>query len=224
MSRRTILVAALFAAMGVPALAGQPDHGLFAMFNNYHTGILFNVCGHVGKNSGCDGSVYMKPFDDACAILQGRPKTSGNTITRAIYVLDKRTSTTDDVMLYVYERKDVIAHSYDSVSAKLKTTIDLGITGGSAAHCMLAGNDDYVYASTDASANIVGVGKHSSTLEHMAGRAQGDSPVSIWADDRGFVIMNYTYDSYVVDPHGYPQEDGGGNYAFVNQRNGAVQN
>lgn len=230
MMKRLTLTAALFAAAGGQVLAGEPpalDNGLFAEFANFKTEVYFEVCGHSGGSEGCFGGAYMNPpFDYACGVLQGNPKTHGDTMTRAIYVLDKRTSTTDDMQLYVYERKDVIANGSDSVSATLKTTIDLGFTGGSGAHCMLAGNVDYVYAATDANASIGIVSKHNNVLERRSeGRAPATGVASIVADDRGYISLNYNDNTfYIVDPHGNPQIEGGGNYGLINQRNGWIQN
>lgn len=225
----------LFAAVLLPLAGGRAlahetpalDDGLFATFANAKTEVYFTVCGSTGGTEGCYGSGTMDPpFDYACGVLQGKPKTVGDTMTRAVYVLDKRTSNTDDMMLFVYQRKDVIANGYDSVSVNLKTAVDLGITGGSAAHCMMAGNDDYVYAATDASSGIASVSKHKNARDRrIVGRVPGTAPASISADDRGYVVLNFNDDSfYVVDPHGNEQEDGGGNYGFINQRNGWIQN
>ena len=225
---KTTLFAATLALTGTHVWASEPaalDKGLYATFENEKTEIHFIVCGSTGGSEGCYGSANLNPpFDYACGVLQGKPKTSGDTITRAIYVLDKRTSTTDDMMLYVYERKDVIQNSDDSVSATLKATVDLGITGGASANCMLAGNDAYVYAGTDVSASVATVNKRSNKIGHVAGRVPGDGLVSITADDRGYVALNFTDSFYVVDPKGNDEEDGGGNASFINQRNGWIQN
>jgi hypothetical protein len=200
------------------------DKGLFATFENYQASVDFTVCGSTGNSEGCYGSAELSPpFDYACGVLEGKPKTKGDTVTRAIYVLDKRTSTTDPVMLYVYERKDVIANSYDSVSANLKATINLGITGGAAAHCMMAGNLDYVYAGTDVGGAAF-VNKHSLALARLVGKTGSSTLLSITADDRGWVAVSYTDQFYVVDPHGNSFEDGGGTAAMINQRSGWIQN
>jgi hypothetical protein len=228
MSKRILFAAAAVVAATARCWAAEPaalDKGLFATFENYKTGIDFSVCGSTGESEGCYGSANLDPpFDYACGVLQGKPKTNGDTMTRAIYVLDKRTSTTDDMMLYVYERKDVIQNSYDSVSATLKATVDLEMTGGASADCMLAGNDNYVYAGTNAGAGVAVVDKRNNEVGRRAGRSTSDTLVSITADDRGYVAVDSTDGFYVVDPHGNDEEDGGGNAAFINERNGWIQN
>ncbi|HEY6578159.1 MAG TPA: hypothetical protein VIY09_02455 [Rhizomicrobium sp.] len=228
MIKTTLLAAAAFALAGNQAWAAGPaalDQGLFATFQNYKTSIEFSVCGATGGSEGCYGSADLDPpFDYACGVLQGKPKTKGDTMTRAVYVLDRRTSTTADMVLYVYERKDVIQNSDDSVSATLKATVDLGITGGPGADCMLVGNDDYVYAGTNANASVATVDKRNNEVGHLAAHSTSDTLVSITADDRGYVAVNFTDEFYVVDPHGNDEEDGGGNAALINQRNGWIQN
>jgi hypothetical protein len=223
MMRRISFAVAVLAVGGGQALAGEPpalDNGLFATFNNSKTSVSFIVCGATGGTSGCYGSATLSaPFDYACGVLQGKPKTKGDTMTRAIYVLDKRTSSTVDAMLYVYERKDVIANGSDSVSATLMATVDLGITGGASSHCMLGGNQAFVYAATDASSGVVAVNKTTNATSSLSG-----TPLSITADDRGYIAMNFTWGFDVVDPDGNGQEDGGGTASFINQRNGWIQN
>jgi hypothetical protein len=228
MSKEILFAAASVAVVADHCWAAEPaalDKGLFATFQNYKTSVEFIVCGPTGGSEGCYGSASLDPpFDYACGVLQGKPKTDGDTMTRAIYILDKRTSTTADMMLYVYERKDVIQNGEDSVSATLKATVDLEMTGGASADCMLAGNDNYVYAGTNAGAGVAVVDKRNNEGGHIAGRSPSDSLVSITADDRGYVAVNSTDGFYVVDPHGNDEEDGGGNAAMINERNGWIQN
>jgi CxxC motif-containing protein (DUF1111 family) len=109
------------------------------------------------------------------------------------------------MMLYVYERKDVIANGNDSVTSTLKKTIDLGITGGSSSHCMIAGNNAFVYASTNVSSGVAAVSKSGYSVQDWSG-----TPVSTTADDRGYVAFNFNGSFDVVDPNGNGQEDGGG--------------
>jgi hypothetical protein len=124
-------------------------------------------------------------------------------------------------MLYVYERKDVIGNGSDSVSATLKTTVDLNITGGSGSHCILAGSTKYVYASTDASSEVVLVKKANNSIY---GIVEGGQPLAITADDRGWIAIQFNGGYYVIDPDGDAGEEGGGTAALAGQATGWIQN
>lgn len=220
--------AALMAFAAGSAAAGQApalDDGLFATFSASPTSVSFIVCGATGGTSGCYGSATMSPpFEQACGVLQGKPKTRGDVMTRAIYVLDKRTSNTDPLMLYVYERKDVIGGGNDAVSVTLKHTVNLGLTGGTGSYCAMAGNDDYVYAATSVDQVVAGVGKSNYSVTDLGGFSPPATVTSITADDRGYVSLHFNEGFYVYDPHGNLQEDGGGAADFINQRNGWITN
>jgi hypothetical protein len=208
-------------AAGAPAL----DNGLFATFSASPTSVSFSVCGQTGGSSGCFGGASLSPpFEQACAVLQGKPRTKGDVMTRDIYVLDKRTSSSAPIMLYVYERSDTIANGFDSVSATLKKTVNLGLTGGTASHCALAGNLDYVYAATSADTVVAGMDKATYAVSDLGGFSPPATVTSITADDRGYVSLHFTEGFYVYDPNGNLQEDGGGAADFINQRNGWATN
>lgn len=221
-------VAVLAAAFAGPAAAAQKpalDDGLFATFSASPTSVSFSVCGSTGGTEGCYGGATLSPpFDQACGVLQGKPRTRGDVMTRDIYVLDKRTSATDHIMLYVFQRKDVIANGEDAVSATLKHTVDLGLTGGSSSYCALAGNDDYVYAATSVDEVVAGVNKKTLAVGDLGGFSPPATVTSITADDRGYVSLHFNEGFYVYDPHGNLQEDGGGAADFINQRNGWITN
>jgi hypothetical protein len=207
------------------AMAGELaalDQDIAAQFSMNQTSVSFNVCGTIDGIGGCFGSATLSPpFDYACGVLQGAPETSGNTVTRAIYVLDKRTSSNSHVTLYVFERKDVIGTGSDSVSATLKTSVDLNITGGSGSHCLLAGSTKYVYASTDASSKVVLMKK---THNNIYGTIESGQPLAITTDERGWIAIQFSGGYYVVDPDGDAGEEGGGTAALASQRDGWIQN
>lgn len=208
-------------AASTPAL----DDGLFAEFSSSPTSVSFIVCGATGGTSGCYGSASLSPpFEQACGVLQGKPKTRGDVMTRAIYVLDKRTSSTDPIMLYVFERKDVISGGFDTVSATLKQTVNLVLTGGTNSYCAMAGNDNYVYAATSVDEVAAAVNKKTFAVTDEGGFSPPATIVSITADDRGYISLHFNEGFYVFDPQGNLQADGGGAADFINQRNGWITN
>jgi hypothetical protein len=73
------------------------------------------VCGSLPGSGGCYGSAYLGPFGKIGALLEGNPSTKGNTVTRAIYVLDIATGTKGtDVALSIYKKTDTISSSFDT--------------------------------------------------------------------------------------------------------------
>jgi hypothetical protein len=207
----------LLTALGASAASAAPstlDATLFATYRTSPTSVSFVICGSLPDSEGCYGFGTMSPFQNACAVLEGRPKTTGDVVTRAIYVLDKRSSKKEPVTLYVYERLDTISSSYDSVQVKLIQQVPLGITGGPAAKCWMAGNDDFVYAGTSVG-GAVSVNKKS-----LAITPEGSGPlVNITSDERGYVSLNFSGEFGLVGPQGQGEESGGGNAEMVNTRN-----
>lgn len=216
--------AALLAGSVGSAVAGQTpalDDGLYAEFSASPTSVSFLVCGATGGTEGCYGSATLSPpFEQACAVLEGKPRTKGDVMTRAIYVLDKRTSNSDPIMLYVFERKDVIGGGSDSVSATLKTTVNLGLLGGQSSSCSLAGNINYVYAATSVDQVVAGVDKKNFSVTDLGGFSPPATVTSITSDDRGYIALHFNEGFYIFDPDGNGLADGGGAADFINRRNG----
>ncbi len=192
------------------------DAGLIAQYNASATGVQFTVCGSTQDSSGCYGGGSMSaPFEQACAVLEGTPKQKKTVVTRDIYVLDKRTSKTDPVMLYVYTRADTISDSYDSVSVTLKQQIALPTTGGVKSNCYMVANDSFVYAGTDASGTIGVVDKKALTANPLNG---GGNLSSLTADARGYIAMDFGGSFAIFDPNGGNVESGGGTGYVVQTR------
>ena len=74
-------------------------------------------------------------------------------------------------------------------------------------------------SATDSSSGVAVVSKSGFSVGNASG-----TPLSITADDRGYIALNFTWGFDVVDPDGNGQEDGGGTASFINQRNGWIQN
>ena len=56
--------------------------------------VSLSVCGSLPGSEGCYGGAFLGPFGKIGALLEGNPSTKGNTVIRAIYVLDIATGTT----------------------------------------------------------------------------------------------------------------------------------
>ena len=91
------------------------DAGLYTTYGKAGAGSLINfiVCGSVGSSEGCYGSGRLGPFEEPCAVLEGKPRQHKNVIRRAIYVLDKRSSDAAPITLTVFTRIDRFGENSD---------------------------------------------------------------------------------------------------------------
>jgi hypothetical protein len=206
-----------------PPPRGPLDKTLYAEFTLNSTFVEFTVCGSLPQSEGCyDGGTMNPPFEQACAVLQGEPKTKGDVMTRDIYVLDKRTSPTAPALLYVFERQDTITQTFDTTTVTLVGTVNLGITGGSQAHCSMAADKKYVFVGTDANPNAIRVSKSDNSTLSFGISNQG-GVLNINADDRGYIALDFS-GGYLITYQGFTVIDGGGNYDLVGVDNGVLFN
>jgi hypothetical protein len=206
-------------AASAPASAQKLDAGLFTTYSGGGTSISYVVCGSVAQSSGCYGSGSLSPFEQACAVLEGKAKQKNNVITRAIYVLDKRTSPSAPITLSVYTRTDTISDTFDSIQVSLTKQVSLGLNGGASSHCSMAANNDFVYAATDADTVAAGMNKSTFAVSQLGGFSPPANIVSITADERGYVSLHFDSGFYVYGPDASLQEDGGGAADMVGTRN-----
>jgi hypothetical protein len=221
-----ILAAAAAAALAFSFFSGPVaahgvalDAGLYSQYRLDGSGTIgFIVCGQLNvSHGGCYSTPVLGKFEHACAVLDGEPRTNWNksVITRAIYVLDKRTSSGDAPLLYVFKRKDTISETYDDVSVTLVTKIELPMSGGAAAQCFSAANAAAVYVGTDLGPSAVSISKSTFDVQSVL-----PQPVtSITADDRGFVSVSGHDGSLVFDPTGVAVATGNGNSTVISTRN-----
>src|SRR5579862_4656807 len=66
--------------------------------NSADTSVSWVVCGSTQQTEGCYSAGSLSPFVKVGALMEGNPTTSGNTVTRAIYVVDSGSA---GVVLYV---------------------------------------------------------------------------------------------------------------------------
>lgn len=203
-----------------PAL---PDAGLYTTYtlSADATSISASVCGSVGGTEGCYGGGTLSGFHRACAVIEGTPSYSGNTVTRMIYVLDGQVSDTATARLWVYRKTDSIAAGFDSVAFTLRKRVDTALPAGRKAACYLAANDTYVFAGTSAATAAARIGKADFQVSAIGGSSPPQSMTGISADERGWVSMNFSGSFYLVGPNsGDVGSVGGGQAWLAGTRNG----
>jgi hypothetical protein len=173
------------------------------------TSVSWIVCGSTAQTSGCYAAGSLSPFVKAGAMIEGNPTTSGNTVTRFIYIVDSGAST---VVLYVYKKTDTITVSSDTVSVTLVRKVNLPLTGSSTAQTFMAANNSYLYIGTDQSTQAARVKK--SNLSVVTAGAFSYNVSAITADQYGYVTItqgsSFPSGFAVYDPSGNMVEDGGG--------------
>ncbi|HEX3945531.1 MAG TPA: hypothetical protein VHW69_15745 [Rhizomicrobium sp.] len=229
MNLKTLVLTSVAVSLAVVAVSGPAsakkqklDAGLFTTYSGGGASISYVVCGSLPQSSGCYGSGSPSPFEQACAVLEGKAKQKNNVITRAIYVLDKRTSASAAITLSVYTRTDTITDTSDSIQVSLTKTVSLGLNGGASSHCSMAANNDFVYAATDADTVAAGMNKSTYAVSELGGFSPPANIVSITTDDRGYVSLHFNGGFYVYGPDGSLQEDGGGAADMVGTHNAWV--
>jgi hypothetical protein len=93
------------------------------------------VCGETHGWYGCYGSGSLGPFGNVGALIEGNPSTIGNTVTRALYIVDVGTgSGVNTINLYIYKKVDTITPPNDSVTITLTKTVQLLLSVAPAHH------------------------------------------------------------------------------------------
>ena len=186
------------------------DAGLYTTYGKAGAGSLINfiVCGSVGSSEGCYGAGRLGPFEQPCAVLEGKPRQTKNVIRRAIYVLDKRSSDAAPITLTVFTRIDRFGENSDLIEVRQTKQVPLGITAaGPDAKCSMAANYAFVYAGTDAKNSVVAIDKKTFTISTIAGSGMVQS---ITADDRGDVALDFGGSNELFDPQGNQVSGSGG--------------
>jgi hypothetical protein len=205
--------------------AAPPD---YTLYTSYFTGSGYQnftwiVCGSTQQTEGCYASGSLGPFGQAGALLEGNQSVKGNTVTRAIYVVDIASGTSGtDVTLYVYKKTDVVTASTDTVTVTLDKTVSLPLTGGSAALCSMAANNGYLFIGTDQSPEAVRVQKSNLSLIQIGGFSPPINVTSITTDKYGYVTVTFggftsgENGFYQYGPDGEGVGDGGGAWFTLN--------
>ena len=144
-------VSALLIAGGAmvtaPAHSAALDENIATSYTALGTSINWQNDGTNTPQSGTLG-----PFNRACAILEGKPGTNGDVMTRTVYVLDAGNGAANTVVLNIYSRTDTITSS-GGVTSDVETIVPrrhvvLSLTSQAGAACYMAANGTSVFAGT----------------------------------------------------------------------------
>ena len=177
----------------VPARAAPLDENIATSYTAFGTSINWQTSGAITPQS----SGTLGPFDRACAILEGKPHTQGDVLTRSVYVLDGGNGDPNTVVLHIYTRSDTITSS-GGVTSDVETIVPrrnvvLSLTSQAGAVCYMAANDTSAFASTSANnqASIINKKTFAETTIQSFVTAT-DSPVTqITAADEGVVFVTF---------------------------------
>jgi hypothetical protein len=196
--------------------------GLYAQYSSSDDGsyVSLEVCGSTQESEGCFGGAQLGPFGHACGVLEGKPTTKGDVVTRAIYVLDKGSQSNSEAVLDVYKRTDTITSTDDTVQVSLTQALSLSLPGGPSTECAMGAGPAYVFTATTASTQAAAINISSLDVSMVGGFSPPSDVTSITADDRGYVSIQFTEGFYLFAPDGSGEGDGGGDAAMVNTRNG----
>jgi len=206
----------------VPAMAAGPiDAGLYTTYSFYNGFVTVDwvVCGQTHGWYGCYASGSLGPFGNVGALIEGNKSTSGNTVTRALYIVDVGTgSGVKSISLYVYKRVDTITPSNDAVTVTLTKTVQLPLVGGTGASCFMAANSQFLFIGTNRSAQAVEVRKGNFAITELSEGAVGVNVSSITADNNGNVTVTQgngvgnppVFGFSVFGPNGELEAEGGG--------------
>lgn len=209
----------VFLACNIFCYATQLDSGLFTTYNTDTPGanLYWTTCGSIPPGVGCYAAGEFGPFGKIGSVIEGTKSYSDSkdTVTRHIYILDQEYgSSKNEVALYDYKRVDTIVNGNDTVTTTLVKTLSLPLTGGASATVFMGANPKYLLVGSSLTNIPVEVKKSNYTITPMNIISQ--APVSITADNYGFITVTSADGFFVVGPNGELQEDGGGSPTTIN--------
>lgn len=189
------------------------------------------TCGSDHSGKACFGSGQIGPFGRVGCMIEGVPDYIGDSVTRAIYIVDVSTGTGGPgVTLFRYLKTDAIdpTTGNDSVSVVLTNTISLSapLEGGANATCLMAGTGSFLFIGTDQTSTVLRVRKGPLTFITEIEGITGDKTQYITADEYGFVSVGYTNlasgtDYYVMySPNGTYYAGGSGEEVILTPSSG----
>jgi hypothetical protein len=202
-----------------------PDSTLYTNYtlSSGNQTVNWIVCGSTQQSSGCYAAGSLGPFVNAGALMEGNPVVNGNTVTRAIYVVDSGSAS---VKLYVYKKTDTVTPQTDTVTVTLNRTANLSpLVGGSTVSCSMAANNRFLFIGTDQSPQAVEVNKSTLSVAAVGGFSPPLNVTAITADKYGYVTVTqgnfFTGFNgfYVFGPDGSGKADGGGADFMLNTVN-----
>jgi hypothetical protein len=189
-------VSALLMAGGAmvtaPAHSAALDENIATSYTALGTSINWQNDGTNTPQSGTLG-----PFDRACAILEGKPVTKGDVMTRSLYVLDAGNGAANTVVLNIYTRTDTIT-STGGVKSDAETIVPRGqvvlsLTSQAGVVCYMAANDTSVFASTSINnqASIIDKKTFAQTTIQSYVTTINDPVTQITVDVEGVVFVTF---------------------------------
>jgi hypothetical protein len=206
----------------VPASASGPlDATLYTTYQMNGTTVNLSVCGATQQSSGCYGSGTLGPFVRLGALIEGNQsvRLATNTVTRYIYALDIAAgANSNEVVLYVYKKTDIITSTSDTINVTLFKTVNLPLTGRAAALASMAANAKFLFIGTNQSTQAVRLQKSNFSIVESGSFSPPIPVTAITADKYGYVTVTFGGFSgfgvgngfIVYGPDGKFQEDGGG--------------
>jgi hypothetical protein len=219
LTRKALLASFLLICGSLVCHAATIDSGLYTTYTTFNakTTLDWSVCGSVGTTNGCYGAGSLGPFGQIGSVVEGSKSynlTKG-TVTRYLYVIDQAYGTSlDGVALYAYKRVDTITASSDTVTLTLQKTLPLSLTGGAAALTFVGANPGYLVIGTNQTSVPVEVNKKTYAVTSLGIISQ--IPISITADNYGYITVTSAGAFFVIGPTGSLEEDGGGSPFTVN--------
>ena len=150
----TRLLSGAFVVTGASALfpatafADALDANIATIYTPVTTSVGWDTQGNISRFP----SGSLGPFNRACGIVEGTPTTSGNVVTRNVYILDAGNGSAGTVVLYGYTKTDTITTSNgantDVVQFTLSQQLTLSLSSQAGASCYMAANDTSVFVAT----------------------------------------------------------------------------
>ncbi|WP_233840514.1 hypothetical protein [Dyella sp. 2HG41-7] len=214
----------------IPVPATPPlDSELYTQYSisGSYTTLNWSVCGSTQTTSGCYASGTMGPFGKIGAVIAGAESDdyASGIATQNIYVVDEAVNGGTGVMLFVYQKKDVVTSSSDSTTTTPINAVSLSLTGGVGAHTYMVGNDNCLVVATDQGPHTLIIRKSDLSIRLIGGDSPPEAMSSITTDRNGFVVMTSGYSPstsgfLTLMPSCYGDGDGGGGEFMINATNG----
>jgi len=112
------LTAVVVLTAAEPARAISLDRNITTSYTALGASIDWQTAGAITPQS----SGTIGPFNRACAIVEGKPHTKGDVLTRSGYVLDGGNGAPNSVVLHIYTRTDTLTTS-GGVTSDVETII-----------------------------------------------------------------------------------------------------
>jgi len=180
---------------------------------NYTTYVTIGQSGSTNYGS-------FGPFDRACAIVVGRPSSSGNAVTRSVYVLDAGNGSPNTAALDVFTKTDTIttsgATTTDTEQFVLTQQVALSLTSQAGAVCYMAANDTSVFVSTSANSAAAMVNRTTfsvTTVTASISYTNNSAVSAITATDSGYVFVTFG----IGPTSGFSEFDDQSNYLAAGQ-------